>query len=128
MDDAAKLVALQQEFSAFMESSKELEFELQEELGHTESKLDEVTKKKSLAEDKVNALQIQLQEAWKGRDVTQAELTLTKTRCAALEVRVTALESDNDALQEKTRILEATEADLTARTETAQESLIFAQV
>ena len=122
-----ELNELQSQFDDFMESSKELELEMQQALTQTENKLNDMTKRKSILEEKNSGLQAQLSDISKQLGSVQLEFQKSKEMNSELELQKRKLESMNDELAEKLRISESTEIDLLSKLERMEEHLVFAQ-
>ena len=127
MDDAAKLAALQVEFNEFMDSSKELEYELQEELLRAEGMNADLMKKKKITDEKLASAQTQLQETSRMFSVIQTENQSFQERLAELNKRKVELELENESLTDQNRILEATEEVLKSKVEEIEETVILVQ-
>jgi len=122
-----ELSALRAQYDSFVESSKELEEVLEQELKDASKSLDEAVKKKAAAEDKAAATWENYSNLMKEQEKAQQDLTKTKEKLAQLDAERVRLENDNNELQQRVRILEETEEDLKHKLETAHEDVIFIQ-
>jgi chromosome segregation ATPase len=114
MSDALKdkqneLEALQKAYDDFVESSKEFEGELEQELKDAADKLSDVTLKKTQADTKLSGVQEKVIQLSKELQLIQNELMNAKIVLSSAEESKKSLESSNESLLDKVRILEATE-------------------
>ena len=73
-----ELVTLQRQFDDFLDSSKEMEAELEKSLNDLQSKYDELLRKKSVTDDKLN--QFQEKNGQLSRDNSKLSAELVKVR------------------------------------------------
>ena len=104
-----ELEALQKSYDEYVESSKEFEGELEHALKEAEDKLAEATVKKTLADAKVTAAQAKSLQLSKELQIVQNDLTKAREKIATITEATVKLESNNDSLADRVRILEATE-------------------
>jgi chromosome segregation ATPase len=114
MSDALKdkqneLEALQKAYDDFVESSKEFEGELEQELKDAADKLSDVTLKKTQADTKLSGVQERVIQLSKELQLIQNELMNAKIVLSSAEESKKSLENRNESLLDKVRILEATE-------------------
>lgn len=114
-------------FDEFIESSSQLEKELEENLVASEVKYAGLLKKQSETEGKLSTLLEKYSQSSKEITSMQSELTRLRSRVADLEDKKRSLESSNENLTEKVRILETTESDLLHKLQRAEEDIIFLQ-
>ena len=96
---------LKQAFDEYIETSKEIEKELEDSLEQSEKAISELKSKKV-------TLETQLSASRKEENVLQDEIKKTKNRLNTIESEKLQLELRNEGLVDKVRILEATEEDL----------------
>ncbi len=120
-----ELASLQQSFDEFVESSKELESELEHELQEAQKRFHELEKKHSDVESKYR----QLHESWnqlsKENKAVQAEVQKLREKVMASEITKRTLENENEELSNQLRILEATEEDLRHKLTEAEEDIVY---
>jgi chromosome segregation ATPase len=104
-----ELEALQKAYDDFIESSKEFEGELEQELKDAADKLTDVTLKKSQADTKLLGVQEKVTQLSKELQQTQNELVKAKIVLSTAEESKKSLENNNESLLDKVRILETTE-------------------
>ena len=104
-----ELDCLQQSFDDYVESSKEFEGELELALKSTEDKLTDVTNKKVQTDSKLMVAQEKLTQLSKELQHVQNDLGNARGKLGTAEESTKKLESSNDALKDRVRILEATE-------------------
>ena len=96
---------LKQAFDEYIETSKEIEKELEDSLAQSEKTISDLKSKKV-------SLETQLSASRKVENVLQDEIKKTKNRLNTVESEKLQLELRNEGLVDKVRILEATEEDL----------------
>ena len=105
----SELEALQKSYDEYVESSKEFEGELEHALKDAEDKLAEATVKKTHADAKVAAAQAKSLQLSKELQIVQNDLSKAREKIASVLESTVKLESSNDSLSDRVRILEATE-------------------
>lgn len=108
-DKQIELEALQKSYDDFVESSKDFEGELEQELKDAADKLSDVTLKKSQSDAKLSGVQEKVIQLSKELQQTQNELGKVRIRISTAEESKKFLENSNESLLDKVRILEATE-------------------
>ena len=106
-----ELEALQKSYDDYVESSKEFEGELEHALKEAEDKLADVITKKQQSEAKLATSQAKSAQLSKEIRSVQNDLKKARDRVGLLDESTKKLESANDSLLDKVRILEATEGD-----------------
>ena len=99
---------LKQAYDEYIETSKEIEKELEDSLAQSEKVIAELKNKKL-------SLEAQLSASRKEENGLQEEIKKTKNRLSTVESEKLQLELSNEGLVDKVRILEATEEDLKVR-------------
>lgn len=107
----SELEALQKSYDDYVESSKEFEGELEHALKEAEDKLLEVTAKKQQSEAKLATSQAKSAQLSKEILSVQNDLKKARDRVGLMDESSKKLETANDSLLEKVRILESTEGD-----------------
>ena len=99
---------LKQAYDEYIETSKEIEKELEDSLAQSEKVIAELKNKKL-------SLEAQLSASRKEENGLQEEIKKAKNRLNVVESEKLQLELSNEGLADKVRILEATEEDLKVR-------------
>ena len=107
----SELEALQKSYDDYVESSKEFEGELEHALKEAEDKLADVVTKKQQSESKLATSQAKSAQLSKEILTVQNDLKKARDRVGLMDESTKKLESANDSLLDKVRILEATEGD-----------------
>jgi hypothetical protein len=117
--------ALKKTFDEFVESSKELENELETELEHTKEKLARANTEKVVAEKRLLLLQEKIEELGTERAKLLETISSLHEQLSQAESEKKKLETENSYLEQQVRILETSEEDLRYKITEAEESVIF---
>ena len=117
----AELEALQKSFDDYIESSKELEGELEEALAKAEARTAEATKKKVEADYKTGELQKRITALMKEASKVPSHSNSQNGKGEGF----IQLENENEDLKNRIRVLESTEEDLNHRLHDSEEEVIF---
>lgn len=120
-----ELENLQKSFEEYVESSKELEGELENALAANETKLKDAERRLSLSDTKLKQTQEQLQRTTQENSALQNEMNVLRDRLLNLETKKRELENDNDDISNQLRIVQATEEDLRHQLENAEEDAVY---
>lgn len=120
-----ELAVLQQSYDEFVESSKELEAELEHQLQEAQHKIDEIEKKQNDTESKYRLLQENWNQLSKENKTIQNEIQKLKEKVMTTETTKRTLENENEELSNQVRILEATEEDLKHKLLNAEEDIVY---
>lgn len=123
----AECEAIQRSFDDYVESSKELETELEAALSEAEGKIVSLNKKKAAADDKIKELTDKNAQLAKDYNKCFAELSQLKESSGGNDQSRRELEIANEDLMNKVRILEATEEDLRHKIANMEEDMVFLQ-
>ena len=126
-DAEQQLKLLQQSYDEYVESSKEIEKELDAALEAAESKVNDLTTKKLQVEQKLTVAQEKASQITKEQLTLQSHLSKSQEQLSTCEEVKRTLEASNDSLHEQVRILQATEADLLHKNNLLQEQVVFLQ-
>ena len=118
---------LRREFDDYVETSREIEAELERSLQDAEKLGADLSKKKAVLEEKVALLQEKVAANARESNAKQAELDQAKERLEHAVAVKAQLESSNDELEEKLRRMQSTEEDLLHKLEVAEENCILLQ-
>lgn len=115
---------LQLSYTEYINSSKELEQELEQALEDAVNKLEEVSLSEQNAIKKSNELEKQIQILLKTKDNNLNSFSSINDQEQATK-RITHLENENENLLNQIRILEATEENLQHKIDTFEEEVIY---
>lgn len=116
---------LQRSFDEYVDSSKELEVELEKALADADNKLKESETKRSAVEQKYKTAKENLERANKTSQDAQNECEKLREKLTSVEELKRKLENDNEDLNNQVRILQASEEDLRNKLVNAEEEVIF---
>lgn len=119
--------ALQQQYDEFVDSSKEIETELENEVKSLNDKYNDLLRKWTQSEDKIKQLNDKSQQLVTENVKLSSEVSKLRDNVGKLEEMKKDLETKNNDYEEKNRILEATEEDMKHRILTLEEEVYFAQ-
>eukprot|EP01041_Mallomonas_annulata_P000819 gene819-1595_t len=122
-----ELDILQQSYDDYIESSKELEAELEGALQHAEAQVSDCSKRKAALEEKLAMLQEKHTQLTREHAQLHKDFIKTSEKLALVEQIKVTLEQSNDDYQEKLRIALATEDDLRDKLNRTEEESIFLQ-
>lgn len=122
-----ELEALQKSFDDYLESSKDLEAELEKSLADTELRLQASETRRRAAEEKLRTIQEQWTNVGKQSESLHLELTTLKDKVAQLEDSKRKMEIENEDLIGQVRVLEANEETLTSKLNNALEDAILSK-
>lgn len=108
----SELEALQKSYDEYVESSKDFEGELEHALKEAEDKLAEAMVRKTHDDAKVAAAQAKSLQLSKELQIVQNDLTKAREKIATVVESTVKLESSNESLSDRVRILEATEGSI----------------
>ena len=123
----AECETIQRSFDDYVESSKELETELEAALSEAEAKIVSLNKKKAAADDTIKELTDKNTQLTKDYNKCFSELTQLKESSGGNDQSRTDLDNSNEELLNKVRILEATEDDLRHKISNLEEDMVFLQ-
>jgi chromosome segregation ATPase len=118
---------VQRSFDEYVESSKELESELEIALEESEAKIAELTKKKVASDERAKDLNDRLGQTSKEFSKCQTDLIIARENEAKADELKKLLEVANEDLNNRVRILEATEEDLKHKLSNMEEDIVFLQ-
>ena len=121
------LSIVQKAFDDYMDSSKELEMELEASLEQEHTKFNDLMAKKIILEEKLNELQEKNLKYAKENTRLEAEVVRFTENLESSEEKRRILEIKVDELTNNVRILETTEEDLNHKLLRAEEDIIFLQ-
>jgi chromosome segregation ATPase len=116
---------LKQNYEEYVESSKELEKEMDSSLKQALGKNQELEKRLNTMELKYKSLQDNYDRLSKEFNSTLTHIQTATNKLSILEENKRHLENENEDLVNKVRILESTEQDLQHQLEQSKEDLIF---
>eukprot|EP00602_Paraphysomonas_sp_CaronLab_P007078 CAMPEP_0185027558 /NCGR_PEP_ID=MMETSP1103-20130426/12819_1 /TAXON_ID=36769 /ORGANISM="Paraphysomonas bandaiensis, Strain Caron Lab Isolate" /LENGTH=235 /DNA_ID=CAMNT_0027561633 /DNA_START=40 /DNA_END=744 /DNA_ORIENTATION=+ len=131
MDTGAAVISIEEynilkrTYDDYVESSKELEVELESALEDVTKKLDDRNEQYSNAVKTIAALNDKLTAAAGENSRLSEKIIKLSDTVHDLEKQKTQLEQKNDSLEEQVRILQHSEADLVSKLEVVEEEKIF---
>lgn len=114
-------------FEEYMESSKEMETELELMVREADAKYNEASKKNTALQSKLEVLTTSLSNEQRSSLKLQSEVDALKVSNEQLKKDKRNMENACEQLEDRVRILEATEADVSQKLERAEEDLVLAQ-
>jgi chaperonin cofactor prefoldin len=121
-----ELETLQRSFDEYLESSKDLESELEKSLADAEAKLATSENKRRTAEEKLKALQDQCSYYEKASNSTNDELAKLREKVELLEKQKVKNEIENEDLSNQLRVLESNEESMREKINKLEEEVILA--
>lgn len=121
-----ELETLQRSFDEYLESSKDLESELEKSLADAEAKLAASENKRRSAEEKLKALQDQCSYYEKSSNSTNDELTRLREKVELLEKQKVKNEIENEDLSNQLRVLQSNEESMREKIAKLEEDVILA--
>lgn len=121
-----ELETLQRSFDEYLESSKDLESELEKSLADAEAKLATSENKRRSAEEKLKALQDQCSYYEKASNSTNDELAKLREKVELLEKQKVKSEIENEDLSNQLRVLESNEESMREKINKLEEEVILA--